>query len=162
MLARLSVEAMVLGAITTWRRWWPCRPRSSASCGRPTPRCTPGRRAPAGQCRAGGLGRRAGASLGEDSSNSSKPPSSDGLGKPERARRATADQAAQRRKPGKQPGAPGADLAQVTEPDQVVEHVPHRCGGCGQDLDGAVVVGLEARQVFDLPPLRLGVVEHRA
>jgi transposase len=93
--------------------------------------------------------------LGKDSSNSSKPPSSDGLGKPARARRRAADQAAERRKPGKQPGAPGAHLAQVTEPDQVVEHVPRRCGGCGQGLDGAVMVGVEARQVFDLPPLRL-------
>jgi transposase len=37
-----------------------------------------------------------------------------------------------------------------------------RCGGCGQDLDGALVLGIQARQVFDLPPLRLGVVEHRA
>jgi transposase len=108
--------------------------------------------------RVGELERR----LGKDSSNSSKPPSSDGLGKPARARRGTADQAAERRKPGKQPGAPGAHLAQVTEPDQVVEHVPRRCGGCGQGLDGAVMVGVEARQVFDLPPLRLSVVEHHA
>jgi transposase len=108
--------------------------------------------------RVGELERR----LGKDSSNSSKPPSSDGLGKPARARRGTADQAAERRKPGKQPRAPGAHLAQVTEPDQVVEHVPRRCGGCGQGLDGAVMVGVEARQVFDLPPLRLSVVEHHA
>jgi transposase len=96
--------------------------------------------------------------LGADSSNSSKPPSQDGLRKPPRAARRDGGG----RKPGKQPGAPGAHLAQVTEPDQVVEHVPQRCGGCGQDLDGAVVVGVEARQVFDLPVLRLGVVEHLA
>src|SRR6266536_1405280 len=108
--------------------------------------------------RVGELERR----LGKDSSNSSKPPSSDGLGKPTRAQRRAADQAAERRKPGKQPGAPGAHLAQVAEPDQVVEHVPQRCGGCGQGLDGAVLVGVEARQVFDLPPLRLSVVEHHA
>jgi transposase len=105
------------------------------------------------QARVAELERR----LGKDSSNSSNPPSSDGLGKPVRAQR----RAAGRRQPGKQPGAPGAHLAQVAEPDEVVEHVPARCGGCGQDLDGAVVVGLEARQVFDLPALRLGVVEHR-
>jgi transposase len=109
------------------------------------------------QARVAELERR----LGKDSSNSSKPPSSDGLGKPTRTKRRAAERTEHRR-PGKQPGAPGAHLAQVAEPDQVVEHVPHRCGGCGQDLDGAVVVGLEARQVFDLPPLRLGVVEHRA
>jgi transposase len=99
--------------------------------------------------------------LGKDSSNSSKPPSSDGLGKPARAGRQD-DERAERRRPGKQPGAPGAHLAQVAQPDEVALHAPGRCGGCGADLVGAVVVGVEARQVFDLPPLRLGVVEHRA
>jgi len=99
--------------------------------------------------------------LGKDSSNSSKPPSSDGLRKPARAQRRTAEQTEGRR-PGKQPGAPGAHLAQVERPDEVVEHAPERCGGCGADLAGAVVVGVEARQVFDLPALRLRVAEHRA
>jgi transposase len=99
--------------------------------------------------------------LGRDSSNSSKPPSSDGLGKPSRAER-RADERAERRRPGKQPGAPGAHLAQVAEPDEIAEHAPDRCGGCGAELAEAAVVGVEARQVFDLPPLRLGVVEHRA
>jgi transposase len=98
------------------------------------------------QARVAELERR----LGKDSSNSSNPPSSDGLGKPVRAQR----RAAGRRQPGKQPGRARCHLAQVAEPDEVVEHVPARCGGCGQDLDGAVVVGLEARQVFDLPALR--------
>ena len=99
--------------------------------------------------------------LGRDSSNSSKPPSSDGLGKPARAGRRDAEQT-QGRRPGKQPGAPGAHLAQVAEPDEVAWHGPDRCGGCGAALAGAVVVGVEARQVFDLPPLGLRVVEHRA
>jgi transposase len=93
--------------------------------------------------------------LGQDSSNSSKPPSSDGLRKPARAERA------ERRRPGKQPGAPGAHLAQIAQPDKVVEHVPDRCGGCAGDLADAVVVGVEARQVFDLPRLHLAVAEHR-
>jgi transposase len=44
----------------------------------------------------------------------------------------------------------------------VVEHVPDRCGGCGAALADAPVIGVEARQVFDLPALRLGVAEHRA
>src|SRR5215216_5208079 len=99
--------------------------------------------------------------LGRDSSNSSKPPSSDGLGKPSRAER-RADERAERRRPGKQPGAPGAHLAQVAEPDEIAEHAPDRCGGCGAELAEAAVVGVEACQVFDLPPLRLGVVERRA
>jgi transposase len=109
------------------------------------------------QARVAELERR----LGRDSSNSSKPPSSDGLGKPARADR-RADEQAGRRRPGKQPGAPGAHLAQVAIPDEVVEHLPERCGGCGAELADAPVVGVQARQVFDLPLLRLGVTEHRA
>jgi transposase len=108
------------------------------------------------QARVVGLERR----LGKDSSNSSKPPSSDGLRKPSRAER-DAEEQPERRRPGKQPGAPGAHLAQVAEPDEVAWHAPERCGGCGADLVGAPVAGVEARQVFDLPPLGLRVVEHR-
>jgi transposase len=99
--------------------------------------------------------------LGQDSSNSSRPPSQDGLRKFTRTLR-RADERAEHRRPGKQPGAPGAHLAQVATPDEVMEHVPGRCGGCGADLAAALIVGVEARQVFDLPPLRLGVTEHRA
>jgi transposase len=109
------------------------------------------------QARVAELERR----LGKDSSNSSKPPSSDGLRKPARAQRRAAGRAAGRR-PGKQPGAPGAHLAQVAQPDEVFEHVPDRCGRCNADLADAPIVGVEARQVFDLPQLRLGVAEHRA
>jgi len=100
--------------------------------------------------------------LGKDSSNSSMPPSSDGLRKPARTRQRGAEQAEGRRAPGKQPDAPGAHLARVAQPDQVIGHVPDRCQGCGAELAGAVVVGVEARQVFDLPRLRLLVREHRA
>jgi transposase len=79
------------------------------------------------QARVAELERR----LGKDSSNSSKPPSSDGLGKPARAVRRVAEGAEDRR-PGKQPGAPGAHLAQVAQPDEVIWHVPEqwrlRCG----------------------------------
>jgi hypothetical protein len=46
--------------------------------------------------------------LGKDSS---KPPSTDGLRKPRRLERQAAEQPV--RRPGKQPGAPGAHLAQV-------------------------------------------------
>jgi transposase len=109
------------------------------------------------QARVAELERR----LGKDSSNSSKPPSSDGLRKPARAAR-RADGRAEHRRPGKQPGAPGAHLAQVAGPDEVAWHAPDRCGGCGADLAGAPVAGVEARQVFDLPPLGLRVTEHRA
>jgi transposase len=95
--------------------------------------------------------------LGQDSSNSSRPPSQDGLRKPVRSKRHGSGD----RKPGKQPGAPGAHLAQVAEPDEIIVHVPDRCGGCGGELAGALLAGVEVRQVFDLPELRMAVTEHR-
>jgi hypothetical protein len=98
--------------------------------------------------------------LGKDSSNSSRPPSSDGLGKPPAPRQRRRDGGG--RRAGKQPGAPGAHLAQVACPDQAVVHRPERCGGCGGELTLAPVTGMEVRQVFDLPKVRLWVGEHRA
>jgi zinc-finger binding domain of transposase IS66 len=50
----------------------------------------------------------------------------------------------------------------VAQPDELAWHVPDRCSGCGEELTSAPVTGVETRQVFDLPPMRLGVVEHRA
>ena len=89
------------------------------------------------------------ARLRANSSNSSKPPSADGLAKgPPRPSR-VARRAAARRKPG----APGAHLAQVEHPDVVVVHAPKRCQRCGGALADAPVVGAEARQVHDLPQL---------
>jgi transposase len=95
--------------------------------------------------------------LGLNSTNSSKPPSSDGLGKPPpRSLRGRSG-----RRPGKQPGAPGAALSQVDRPDEVVMHRPVRCAGCRVDLADAEVVDVVCRQVFDLPPVRMTVTEHR-
>ncbi|HEY4792166.1 MAG TPA: DUF6444 domain-containing protein, partial [Actinomycetes bacterium] len=86
------------------------------------------------------------ARLRANSSNSSKPPSADGLAKgpprPDRAGRHAA-QARSRRKPGGQPGAPGAHLAQVEHPDVVVVHAPKRCQRCGGELADAPMVGAE-------------------
>jgi transposase len=97
--------------------------------------------------------------LAANSRNSSRPPSSDGLGKPplkKSLRRPSG------RKPGGQPGHEGGRLAQVAEPDEVVTHSPAFCAGCGGDLTGALVEDRERRQVFDLPDIRLRVVEHVA
>ena len=99
------------------------------------------------------------ARLGQNPRNSSRPPSSEGYAKPRSPGRA--EQKAKGRRPGKQPGAPGAHLRQVDVPDEVIEHIPAGCGGCGAGLDGALVLGTERRQVFDLPPERVQVVEHR-
>jgi transposase len=96
--------------------------------------------------------------IAADSHNSSKPPSSDGLGKkpaPKSLRRRSG------RKPGRAKGDPGGRLEQVADPDQVVDHHPVVCGGCGTGLDSAQSAGYRARQVFDLPEIRTEVTEHR-
>jgi transposase len=98
--------------------------------------------------------------LGLDSSNSGKPPSSDGLAKPVRVRslREPSD-----KKTGGQKGHPGETLRQVETPDAVVDHYPKACGDCGAALTAAMATHHSARQVFDLPePQPLVVTEHRA
>ena len=90
------------------------------------------------------------------SRNSSKPPSSDGLGKPKpKSLRGKSG-----RKPGGQGGHLGKTLAQVAEPDEVFRHEPAHCGGCGAGLARAPEVALARRQVFDLPPIAIRVTEH--
>lgn len=95
--------------------------------------------------------------LATNSRNSSKPPSSDGFVKQTRSLRQPSQ-----RKPGGQPGHPGATLQQVGEPDHLVQHAPTECVACGTALNDVVgCVGAERRQVFELPPLQLVVTEHR-
>ncbi len=102
--------------------------------------------------------------LGLDSSNSSKPPSRDGLTQPtaevlrQRSRRRASD-----RKPGGQRGHPGGTLRRSEHPDVIADHDPDVCTGCGAALDAGMSVGSAARQVHDLPePPPLQVTEHRA
>jgi transposase len=96
--------------------------------------------------------------LGRNPRNSSMPPSAEGFSKPPAPSRAERRAAA--RKQGKQPGTPGKHLAQVVDPDRVVNHAPPSCTSCGSGLDDAEVVDTERRQVFDLPEIRLVVTEH--
>jgi transposase len=98
--------------------------------------------------------------LGLNSSNSGKPPSSDGLKKPARV---TSLRDRSGKKPGGQKGHKGETLRQVADPDVVIDHYPSACSGCGAGLDPDTSVGHSARQVFDLPePRPLVVTEHRA
>ncbi len=96
--------------------------------------------------------------LGHNSRNSSRPPSSDSpftKPAPKSLRRRSG------RKPGGQPGHPGSTLALVDDPNKRRRHEPGPCTGCGADLADAPEVGVERRQVFDLPPMRLQVTEHQ-
>lgn len=92
-----------------------------------------------------------------NSRNSSKPPSSDGLSKP--APKSLRGKS--RLKRGGQPGHPGRTLQQVARPDEVIVHEPGRCAGCGADAASGRRIGIERRQVFDLPPCQIRVVEHQ-
>ena len=89
---------------------------------------------------------------GRDSSNSSKPPSSDSP-YTKTSRKATDRSLRGRsgRKPGKQPGEPGATLAQVADPDHTIVCAPARCAGCGCDLGSVPAAAEHTRQVFEAP-----------
>jgi len=100
--------------------------------------------------------------LALNSRNSSKPPSSDGLAKPPAP---SSLRSKTGRKPGGQPGHPGHTLKPVEKPDHTQAHLLHHCscGLCGGvSLEHQPVLGYERRQVFDIPPLRLVVTEHKA
>jgi transposase len=95
-----------------------------------------------------------------DSSNSSKPPSSDGLKKKPRILSSLRTRSG---KPsGGQKGHRGDTLRQAAEPDRIVEHEAERCAHCQAQLSAASKIGEEKRQVFDLPEKPVIVIEHRA
>ena len=99
--------------------------------------------------------------LAADSSNSSRPPSSDApwAKKPARKR---SSRVRSGRKAGKQPGAPGSSRSLSDDWDELVLIEPHHCGCCGGSLAGAEVHVRERRQVVDVPePPPLEVTEYQ-
>ena len=98
--------------------------------------------------------------LGLNSSNSGKPPSSDGLKKPPRV---SSLREPSGKKSGGQKGHPGETLRRTETPDATIDHYPRICATCGAGLSAAMARDHVARQVFDLPePRPLIVTEHRA
>ncbi len=98
--------------------------------------------------------------LGQNSSTSSKPPSSDGLTKKPRIAGSLREPSG---KPsGGQKGHKGDTLRQAAEPDRIVRHEASHCQHCRALLGPGTARGVEARQVFDLIERPLIVTEHRA
>lgn len=97
--------------------------------------------------------------LVQNSANSHRPPSSDGYSKP--APKSLRKKSG--RGSGGQNGHPGATLHPVVKPDHVVVHRLKLCPcGCDADLSRLPLLRHDTRQVFDLPPQKLQVIEHRA
>lgn len=94
--------------------------------------------------------------LKQNSRNSNKPPSSDGFKKP-KVQREKGDRPA-----GGQKGHTGHTLKMVDTPDCVKVHQVSTCRQCGHSLTEVPAKSHERRQVFDLPPLKVEVTEHRA
>ena len=95
--------------------------------------------------------------LGQNSSNSSRPPSSDPPSyKPKPPRESKG------RKRGGQPGHQGhaRQLLPVEEVDHLIDLKPQRCTRCGQRLRGADSQA-ERHQVSEVPPVRVEVTEYR-
>ncbi len=97
--------------------------------------------------------------LNKNSSNSSKPPSSDGLGKPTRT---TSLRENGRRRSGGQKGHKGETLKQLESPALIKKHAVLTCPDCRCSLTSSPVIGIKKRQVFDIPPPKLEVTEHQA
>ena len=97
-----------------------------------------------------------------DSHNSSLPPALDPPSV--KAQNAVRRTRSLRRRTGKkvggQVGHRGSTLVRVAAPDRVVTHAPQSCRRCAAALSDGAVVGVERRQVFDLPSVRVEVTEH--
>jgi len=93
----------------------------------------------------------------KNSSNSSKPPSSDfpKIQKTQSLRTPSG------KKPGGQPGHEGTTLKMTDTPDTVQKHSPNYCTCCGEDLSGYLPHFIGRRQVIDIPPIKPIITEHQ-
>lgn len=96
--------------------------------------------------------------VAKNSNNSSKPPSSDGLSKPQRTRSLRQSSG---RKSGAQEGHAGHRLEMVEKPDRVKQYRVGVCAQCHTSLEKVAVQRVEKRQEYELPPIRLIVTEHQ-
>jgi transposase len=97
-----------------------------------------------------------------NSGNSSMPPSSDDMPgrKPPRRQRRAAERAEKKRKPGKQPGSPGAAMS-WERPDRAEDHYPEGACSCGKNLSDAADLGVSrSYQQGEIPAAAAERVQH--
>lgn len=92
--------------------------------------------------------------INSNSSNSSKPPSSDGY------KKKPAFPKQKKGKQGGQKGHKGQTLKQVKNPDKIVKCIPDQCT-CGHKFTNEQVFLSETRQVFDFPQPHLEITEYQ-
>jgi transposase len=95
--------------------------------------------------------------LAINSRNSNNPPSSDSFSNKTRSLRKRG-----KKRSGAQKGHTPHTLSRVDTPDEVVLHKVDRCKACNCSLKDVTAADYTARQVFDLPQIKLSVREHRA
>lgn len=97
------------------------------------------------------------AQLAQNSTNSSKPPSSDPPGMVRPGKKAKG------RNRGGQPGHRGhhRQMLPPERVDEVVRHRPAECAHCKASLAEGEAEGGQAHQTVELPPIRVWVTEHR-
>ncbi|MGM1367718.1 IS66 family transposase [Bacillus cereus group sp. BceL291] len=93
----------------------------------------------------------------KNSTNSHKPPSTDGLRKPITKSLRKSSQ----RQTGGQLGHKGHTLHLTTTPDHTIIYSPTHCTCCNTSLNHEPVKGYRIRQVYDLPPIQIEVTEHK-
>lgn len=96
--------------------------------------------------------------LKKDSSNSSKPPSSDinSNSKKNQSLRQKSD-----RKSGGQSGHKGINREQSNKPDKIVCLRPDKCANCGKDLSEQKGIITAIRQEIDIPPIKSETTEYQ-
>jgi transposase len=104
------------------------------------------------------------AALQKDSTNSSKPPSTDLTRNRSSNRKHLNSRKASGRKSGGQPGHRGSTREMDASPDKIVAHAPEHCENCGKSLTerGATEQILARSQIVDIQPIVPVVTEHQA
>lgn len=90
--------------------------------------------------------------MGRDSSNSSKPPSSDSVFERGKRGRERSLRKKSGLKPGKQPGTGSTTLRLKDDPDETIYCPPPVCECCGGDLADGPVIGQQCCQVTEISP----------